>query len=346
MWKRIKSIENIVSTSNDSFDKALKLGLIIYYDQNSNLQMLNGKTLDQVCDYLESGSTYYKVVDESIFLKFGNVIKRFNLNGCYFEMFCSTEEENIRILNSKYCLGSTSKRKPRISRSEIISTLTNEVIYKWEDEKVLISCKNEMYLFQTKFKGNLYLLDIASNEKVWEIAIDAGIAGRRYLEFLDNNKLLVQRYFSVDHNNLLKVDLTSGTTLWEVENTLSFYCYDELVERLYGIGGKTFEIINANTGKRELQVELKENLHIMPHLTYYDEDLLYFSGYKDKNVPVFGAVNVENGELVFTQEVEIPGEKSFRKGLDRPIVIGNRLYVRDSMKTLHIYENVDFSKSG
>ena len=56
---------------------------------------------------------------------------------------------------------------------------------------------------------------------------------------------------------------------------------------------------------------------------------------------MFGAVNVEEGKLIFTQAVEMPGEKSFRKGLDRPVVVGNRLYVRDALKTLHIYERLD-----
>ena len=58
--------------------------------------------------------------------------------------------------------------------------------------------------------------------------------------------------------------------------------------------------------------------------------------------PIIGAINVHNGKLTFSEKVELIGDKSFRKGLDQPFVFGNRLYVRDSVKTLHIYERVDY----
>ncbi len=139
----------------------------------------------------------------------------------------------------------------------------------------------------------------------------------------------------------MRIDLSTGGILWEVEKVLSYYNYDPSSCMLYGLGGKTFEVINVDSGEREIQHELSEDLHIASHLTYYDNGLLYFSGYRDNNIPVFGAVDVENANLVFTQEVKMPGEKSFRKGLDRPVVVGNRLYVRDAMKTLHVYERED-----
>lgn len=343
-WIKKHSLENVVTTSYDSFDKALSLGLVIYYDQESELQILTTDSFDKICDNLEKGSSYYEVFGNSILFKFRNVLKRLELEGCSFETICATEEDNISLLNLDFCKGSTSKRKPRIRRNEIISTANNNVVYRWNDDKVLIFCDSGKYLFQTKFKGDLYLIDLQEDFKIWSTLIDEGIPGRRYYQKVNNDSLLVQKYFSVDNNNLIKIDLATGAIIWEVQNTLSYYNYDESNCQLYGIGGKTFEIINADTGVREIQKELSENLHISSHLSHYDNGLLYFSAYRENNIPVFGAVNVEDGELIFTQEVEIPGEKSFRKGLDKPIVIGNRLYVRDSMKTLHVFEKNEITE--
>lgn len=341
IWKKIFSIENVVTTSYDSFDKALALGLIVFYNQDSKLQLLNSTSYNPVCNIDSQGSSYYEVVGDCFLIKFGNTIKKLNIKKCSLEFVCETIEENIIVLNEDFCLGSTSKRKPRIYRNEIISTKNNNVVYKWDDNKALALVafeSNWFFIFNTKFNGDLFLMDIKKNEKVWDIKIDDGIPGRRYYQQIENYGLLVQKYFSVDKSNLLKIDILTGSILWEIENTLPYYTYEASTCMLYGIAGNTFEVIAINEGERKLQTEFYENIHILPHLTYYSNGLLYFSGFRDNNTPVFGAVNVQTGELEFTQEVEVAGEKSFRKGLDKPIVVGNRLYVKDSMNTLHIFE--------
>ena len=170
------------------------------------------------------------------------------------------------------------------------------------------------------------------------INLDNGAQGKRIFG-KSVSAIFVQRVVAKSsHFNVVALDKSKGSIIWELEDSFSFYNYDESSCKLYGLSGRTFEMIDIDKGEREIQQELSEDLHISSHLTYYDNGLLYFSGYRDRNIPVFGAVDVENGNLVFTQEVEIPGEKSFRKGLDRPVVVGNRLYVRDAMKTLHVYE--------
>lgn len=342
-WERVHIIDNVITTSYDSFDKSLNLGLLIYYDEYSTLNILSTNTLNCLCSEIESGSSYYNMADNIILFKFGSIIKKLNIKECKFETFCSTLEENIGVINLDYCLGSTSKRKPRISRFEIISTENNQVLYRWNDDKILVLWKSNLHLFQTRFKGDLYSLDINTEGILWKIILDEGIPGRRYLEFLSNDNLIVQKYFEVGNDNLLRLDLRTGDVLWELEKTLSHYNFEEPTNKLYGLGGKKFEVIDAETGTRELEKELNINAHISSHLTYYDNGSLYFSTHIDKNIPVFGSVNVQSGELEFIQEVEIPGEKSFRKGLDRPVVVGNRLYVKDTMNTLHIFERTKIS---
>ncbi len=339
IWSIRKSIENIGNYNINDWVASLKKGCLIYYAEANKLVIYSLSNLKVVSTRkIKCNNSFYYLDDNRLMINQDNKLYSSDFKLQKFEKICDTSEERISFLGDGFCIGRTSSRRPRISRNEIISTWNNQVLYRWDDDKQLIKWNEELHLFHTKFKGDLFALNLENNGLLWKIILDDGISGRRYIEYLDNDELIVQRYFKVDRNNLLRLDLNTGSILWELEHTFPYYNYDESTCKLYGLGGKTFEVINAETGERELQKELKENLHIASHLTYYDNGYLFFSGYRDTNVPVFGAVNVEDGKLVFTQEVEMVGEKSFRKGLDRPVVVGNRLYVRDSMKTLHVFE--------
>jgi outer membrane protein assembly factor BamB len=140
--------------------------------------------------------------------------------------------------------------------------------------------------------------------------------------------------------NVLALEKSTGKIIWETENTHPYYCFDEVNNKLYGLGHKQFEVISTVTGKKALIAQLDVNVFISSHLTFYSDGFLYFSSQLDNNIPVFGAVNVKSGKLEFIQEVKIEGEKSFRIGLEKPIVVENRLYIKDSLNTLHIFSVV------
>ena len=342
-WIGIKEIEDLATISYGSFDKVLEAGLIVFYDSNSGINICSAQSFDPNCNRIESGSSDYYLIGGNLCLKFGNEIRKIDLTSCTSTVLCKTDRNNISLINQEYCRGSSSFTKPRRKINDIISIRNAEVIYSWEDNKALISWSAKYPIFFNKESEKLFAFDLSGDKVLWNIILDKGFAGVSYVQEVNDRELFLQRYLQFEEYNLLKIDVITGSIVWEAINTLNHYNYEASSCKLYGIGGKTFEVINAKTGEREIQQELSEDLHISSHLTYYYNGLLYFSGYQDKNIPVFGAVDVENGELVFTQEVEMPGEKSFRKGLDRPVVVGNRLYVRDSMKTLHVYERVEDS---
>jgi outer membrane protein assembly factor BamB len=189
----------------------------------------------------------------------------------------------------------------------------------------------DQYLFLIN-RGNDKIAVAAISKKgiLWESILTDNVNGRAIL----NNKFLIVPMFQ----SLVKFEIETGKVLWKtpIPQTTDFRI-NELESKLYSLSNNTFEIINVETGEREMQKEL--DLHVPAHLTYYADGYLYFSGYKGDNLTrIFGAVDVNTGAIAFTQSIEMPNGETYRGSYDRPVVVGTRLYIRDQLKTLHIYE--------
>lgn len=339
MWNLIYKIDGFFNFNVVDWIDALELGFIIYFPFENVLRIIPTNNLRDSYEGKTSGeNSFYYIADNTLFISSGGQLKKMDFNLTNEEVVCTTKEERIRVMNKAYSIGTTNSRKSRINRNVIIRNVDCSEVYAWDDRSYLIgTVRYDLFLFQAFEDDRLKCIDIDKNKVLWKKSFNKRIGPSRFYKITEQG-IIVQDNAINDVPNLACLDKNLGTTLWEIENSLSFYNYNEANKKLYGLNGKTFEVINTDNGVREIQKVARANLHIASHLTYYSNGVLYFSGFQENSIPVFGAVDVENGELIFTQEVEMPGEKSFRKGLDRPIVIGNRLYIRDSMKTLHIYE--------
>ncbi len=346
IFRKIKEVQNHNSYSYSTFDSELIDGYLAYFDNNSVFRIIsldNWKVLFEK-DYRSPLSINY--CKGFFLIEENRIIHAVNLEGGKIEAYYTSDLlEGYEISTSvvspgviiesqtKYENYSISERK-----SKLIDVESNTELYSWGTIHDLIDLDNSLAYLQPRNGGELICRDIRTTEEKWLVNLDNGAQGKRIFG-KSASAIFVQRVVvKSSHFNVVALDKSKGSIIWELEDAFSFYNYDESSCKLYGLSGRTFEMIDADTGEREIQKELSENLHITPHLTYYDNGLLYFSGYRDKNIPVFGAVDVKDGSVVFTQGVQMPGEKSFRKGLDKPIIVGNRLYVRDAMKTLHVYE--------
>lgn len=335
----LKYIENCIGLSYRSFDKVLQEGYLVYSDQTQTYS-LNSLTLNTIVNSKIDWFDIVEIDNEYFYVKKNRLFK-VNFSDLSVEKIFETKEEALFPYSNNIVSIGSSNWRTKVQSFSIVK-LPDKKLLAWEDDRELLFVFSEnLALFQDGNRGYLFTIDLNDGKEIWKIALDGGISGRKYFQKVNCDRLIIQKFFSIDNYSLLNIDIITGVVRWEVSNTLTYYNYDDSNNKLYGLGGGTFEVINADTGEREIQQKLSEDLHIASHLTYYCNGLLYFSGYRDKNIPVFGAVNVEDGNLAFTQEVELPGEKSFRKGLDRPVVVRNRLYVRDAMKTLHVYERED-----
>lgn len=331
---QLNKIENCLGLSSVSLDKILEKGFLIYGDnyKTFTLDVKNflpvEKSKIESCRILEIDNKFFYVLNKELFeINFSNLSVR--------KIYATTAEALNPYTDEIVCCGSSNWRTKTQHFSLV--KLPNQELFNWEDRRELILISNEFSVFYDGDLQELYAVDLSDNGVKWSLPFDKGISGKRYFQELPNNEVLIQKYFKTGLGNLLKINLETGQIIWEIEQSISFYNYDKPNNKLYGLGSNTFEIINVETGERVMQKEL--DLHVPPHLTYYTDGYLYFSGYRgDAVTRIFGAVDVNTGEIKFTHTIETPNGEVYRGTYDRPIVVGNRLYVRDQQKTLHIFE--------
>jgi outer membrane protein assembly factor BamB len=337
-FKKTKTIESFEGWPFDCMDKVIRKGYLVYCNSNSGVKTVRVSDWEEVVDS-PIKSCYLNCVNDLFFYSEEGKLYRVDFDNLSVHYLLKTSETTIFPLSEGiYYTGSYNRKEGLISNA-IVSE--SEVLYDWKDDKNVLIMIGSKVIFQVGSKCDLGMIDLDNGEEVWKINIGNGIAGRRFVLDSGDGCCIIQRFHDVDKNDLIKLDSNNGNFIWELNSTLHYYSYSESENKLYGLGGKVFEVINTETGEREKEIELSENLHVPAHLTYFDGGYLYFSGYKDSNIPVFGAVDVRNGNLEFIESVEMPGERSFRKGLGRPVVIDNRLYVRDALGTLHVYERAN-----
>lgn len=342
----IKAIADAKNTSFDFFDAIIKHGLILYIDSKSVIKILEIKSFNTLFQESLNCVPFIQYCNSNIYLRNpDDTLYKLDFQNGKIELFYKAQkldgfEASIGLISASILLESQSKYE-NYALSERISKLidieSKSLLYSWNTIHDIIYFNDDLVYFQS-IDGYLICRDINTGLEKWKVDFDNDTQVKRV--YAESNSVLYIHLTRSRHKQfkIAALNKATSTIIWEIATTFSHYNYDELNSKLYGLGGRTFEVINVETGERELQKELDINLHVSAHLTYYADGYLYFSGRIDNNIPVFGAVDVATGELAFTQEVEMPGERSFRKGLDRPVVVGNRLYVRDSMKTLHIFE--------
>lgn len=354
MYKSIKKINDFLNYSYKTLDDELRSGFIIYIDSKGTFKVIN--TVDFSAIYEEKLGLNFGIsfVNDTVFLiKDEKELLRLNQDSRTLERYYECSEEagyssSVAILKRGIILDRKAKYVD-FSLVEnylrLIEPLSGNVIFSWNHLSGLTLMDKDLLFFESHSGGEFIQQSLNKEKSDYVLKLDNGSFGKRLIGYTDEVLYLQRAVSKPDHINILSVNKNDGTIIWEQENTFPYYNHDDKSNKLYGLGGSKFEMIDCVTGNREIEKELNLNVNISSHLTYYSEGRLYFTALIDNKTPVLGAINVQTGQLEFTQEVEISGEKSFRKGLDKPIVVGKRLYVKDSMNTLHIFEKEAYPAS-
>jgi hypothetical protein len=326
MWHLIKSLGNVISEVSIDED------YLSYYTSDYVLHFINKNNSLEVNSIQLERDSNYALYNEKLYLSNDGELKIIDIpTHQIFEKFDSGKQYIFTLSENLYIASSYIRTEKKYEN--IILTNKKEPAFEINGEYAVNEYFNPYLFLFNREKDKIAVVDVYKEKLLWDSILTDKVNGKSIME----GKFLIVPLTQ----STIKYEIDTGKVLWNLAMSLPYLRINDQKTKLFSLNAKSFELIDVETGERELQKELSENLHIASHLTYYTDGYLYFSGYRDNNIPVFGAVDVKTGELVFTQTVEMPGEKSFRKGLDRPVVVGNRLYVRDAMKTLHIYERID-----
>ncbi len=286
--------------------------------------MIEIKTLQ-----FERGSNY-TLKDNKLYLSNDNELCIIDIdNNSIIDKFDS-RKQYIEMLTENLYLASSSYIRPEKRFENLILTNSKQPVFEIDGE-FGVNKYFDPYLFLINMDSDkIAIVSINAQRILWETSLSEKVKGRAIL----NNDFLIVSLFQ----SLVKFEIETGNILWKIDILhTSYFNINELESKLYSLSTNIFEVINVETGEREMQKEL--DLQVPAHLTYYADGYLYFSGYKGDNLTrIFGAADVNTGEIAFTQSIEMPNGETYRGSYDRPLVVRNRLYIRDQSKTLHIYE--------
>lgn len=211
----------------------------------------------------------------------------------------------------------------------------NDNIYnvKIEGFKNIIHFDSEKIWVNDMFENNIIDCISINNENLWSYSLPEGFKIEGKIHLYDNI-LVVNQIDEQSCSIIVGLDILTGKKLWE--NKVSLIHYQQKNDFLYGFASNTFgdnvfSKINIKTG--EVFEKNFENFakQVASHLATIHNDNLYFSAYK---IGEIGIIDLQKQEI--TQEFSLNLEKGV--GIGAPVVTEDKIYILDSLNTLHIFK--------
>lgn len=312
---KIENISEIYSLSND-----------LYFVKDGNLMDLNFK---KIIGLLNSNC----VVDKTLYSNTSKELYYFDTLKNEFILVSNLEKEVIFF-------------EP-INKNEFIALIgdnENEVLIKYSENEIIwkkpyspayyyLLSKNIFLLrdnFNTKKITNI---DLKTGNPLWLYSLPEGFKIEGKIHLYDNI-LVVNQIDEQSCSIIVGLDILTGKKLWE--NKVSLIHYQQKNDFLYGFASNTFgdnvfSKINIKTG--EVFEKSFENFakQVASHLATIHNDNLYFSAYK---IGEIGIIDLQKQEII--QEFSLNLEKGV--GIGAPVVTEDKIYILDSLNTLHIFE--------
>ncbi|GEM_PF-5516179 len=337
-YKLIHKLTDIKYCSYFSFASMVNLGYIIYYDKDYLLHIANS------ISYLELASMKFEkdfshiLYDKKVYFGLRNRIIVLNLENLKFSELISLQQENSNLWMLNH--STVHNRMVKFQNWEIIEENNeifkiqdNTLLYKWEDSINLLLFSERECLFETRFKGDLVNINIETDKRLWKIELDEGIGGRRYInEYKD--KLIA---WSMPHY-LNKIDKQTGQIEWRVEN-MSPSIISSHTKYYYILNRFNFHEIDVERHHVEtydIEGEMKRFKANPSWKNIYYEHIIYFS---NATGGILGAFSITEKKMLWSYDLsEAMLELGYQANLDSPIVVNERLYIRDHQGTLWIFE--------
>lgn len=299
----------------------------VVFKKNDTLFVLNDELqeielLPQVADYfLKEGTLYYQTENLSaLFILDLDKSVQHKIKGSFSIgsgiLFCS---------DSFYVIGELEGITKLIKVNQELN-VDFDIDYTFP---LMMLCVRRGLIF--KKKGLLINYDVKSNIENWSHQLSPG---EKVQGIYQHEGILI---IQSSANKLYGLDERTGGVLWELSDMSYYHSYNPETGLLYSYGGETYRVINAKEGKILIDKKFEgaeEKYRISPqgHMHSLSGDYLYFmSNWHESK---FGAINIRTHEIAFVQDFVV--EEGVKGGI--PYYYKGRLYIKDSVDTLHIFE--------
>ncbi|MCX2682124.1 PQQ-binding-like beta-propeller repeat protein [Galbibacter sp. EGI 63066] len=237
-----------------------------------------------------------------------------------------------------------------------------EQLYDRNSKAVRVGCYNRHdgnELWKIDFHGHRYARNIAGKLFITDINftyficlnLDTGKESWTY-SFPEGEKVAGDIYLyegvlvvpsmagqAPDSNDYLRgINVESGELLWKRDGSFQYYQLERSSGYLYGFAHGLYEVTDIESGEKLVDKKLTNDLWVSQHMNSLGDGGLYFVDGTHTNMGMFiskfGKINTETHEIEFIQKLDVAeGVKA-----EPPIYHKGRLYIKDSMDVLHIYE--------
>ncbi|MFA0964007.1 PQQ-binding-like beta-propeller repeat protein [Roseivirga sp. BDSF3-8] len=336
---KINELENIKLQPVLASDKMLAL------DLEDQVHIYDIESLKQLESKHFGGKSNIEVIDNEVYLYLNDSLERINLKTLDLEKKWKKEFGQIAYVDKEYVAEQLCDRKSKKLRLAMFECSPSRLI--WEREFT-------GHRFARNFVKGLFLTDInftyliklnlETGEELWSYSLpeEEKVEGNVYV--YENILVIPSKAGQTpfDKTYLQGINMNTGELLWRRESNIYLY-QNNRTGLLYAFGGEVYIVINPKNGETLVKEEFKgikeaNKLLIVSNMCRMCGNGLYFiSDYVENYYDCqFGKINTDSHEIEFIQKLDVAeGVKA-----DPPIYYNGRIYIKDSLNTLHIYEQV------
>jgi len=363
MWKEVLQIFSWGGFPTEGITSLLERGIFFIYEEGNKLTIYSTNSLKPI-DIDVSKGKLSKIGEKEVYISFGNILKKLDLNSLSLNETCISNKEHIGQYGDNYYSAVTITRNPKKYKKELGSIIPCKKLFEWNDRRVLILIYRTSKIILSD--GNSFVFyDFIAGIKLWEFTFNDSDPSQRYIQLVDDVLVIVLSFLdefnSPSYNHIIGLDINSGEVKWRLEDKtiFSWYQFDCESKKLFTVGGfnnVVYQVIDPLTGTIEIEKNLSEshkNIEVNCHNVFFAEDnYLYFSSNTrapigdsefdyDYLQPQVGAINIQTQKLEYLVDIPIDMKNISRPSNalnSAPIVHRNRMYIMDNENYLHILE--------
>lgn len=324
IWFKRKEIPNT------TFPPVFFDNILLCFTEDNILLQHDERDLREIQKKEFEKSCVFKVVGNCLYTYNHTSISKLNLETLNLEKVWNSHFGSPAFLNETYICEQVYQRAEKRIEVGMFDSFDGKMIWKSKFNGFRF-CRNFQHLLLVTDINFVHFskINIESGRTEWEFSSNEKILDT----YIFKNKLILQS----NTNKLLGLDENTGVKLWELSDVSYYHTLDEDSGLLYSYAWDILRIIDPINGKIELNKQLQgsmEKYGIRPDANMHSiwGGYLYFMS--NWNKPRFGGINLKTLEIEFVQDLDV--EDGIKGGI--PHYHNGRLYIKDSMHTLHIFE--------
>lgn len=301
---------------------------------------------DELIYEFEFNECNFSVLIDNIFFNVDSSLLKYDLNtGVTSTFFKAKPNNEIWFLNESYLFEAKRTEVRREFEYSFYNTFEKRIKWTEKSTKRLSSLSN-VYLLFTDISGSvLERKDIENGAVIWALDFSENkIIGK---PFLLKNIITI----TTSNQDLIGIEIETGKELWRLSNcNLHHQQQQPNTNYLVGLSANSFgdnfyQVIDPISGKKIVD-KIFENFfyETTPNLACITETHYYFisnvlgdgTGKKSERQTHLGCINLQSHEIEWIEQIGSTSDR--RSSYQKPEINGNKIYLLDGEKTLHIYE--------